>query len=63
MVSQDGKKILTVNGEIYNHTALRAQYPDYEFKTNSDCEVILPLVRAFFQCIGAVSHDAPVREV
>ena len=32
---------LAVNGEIYNHQALRAEYGDrYAFQTGSDCEVI-----------------------
>lgn len=35
---------LAVNGEIYNHQALRAEYGDrYAFLTGSDCEVILAL--------------------
>ena len=35
---------LAVNGEIYNHQALRAELSDrYEFQTESDCEVILAL--------------------
>ncbi len=35
---------LAVNGEIYNHQALRAEYGDrYPFQTGSDCEVILAL--------------------
>lgn len=45
LVSVDGKIILTVNGEIYNHIPLRASVgPGVTFKTNSDCEVIIPLV-------------------
>ncbi|KAJ7685127.1 hypothetical protein DFH06DRAFT_1356727 [Mycena polygramma] len=44
LVSQDGKVVLTVNGEIYNHIALRKTLgPETKFKTHSDCEVILPL--------------------
>ena len=36
--------VLAVNGEIYNHQALRAELSDrYEFQTGSDCEVILAL--------------------
>ncbi|MBA5630117.1 asparagine synthase B [Moheibacter lacus] len=35
--------ILAVNGEIYNHNELRNQFPNYPFKTQSDCEVILAL--------------------
>jgi asparagine synthetase B (glutamine-hydrolysing) len=45
LVSEDGKTILAVNGEIYNFVALRASVgPDVKFKTHSDCEVIIPLV-------------------
>ena len=35
--------ILAVNGEIYNHQKLRAEFPQFPFKTNSDCEVLIPL--------------------
>ncbi|MDD4819345.1 MAG: asparagine synthase B [Flavobacteriales bacterium] len=46
LVSPDGKQILCVNGEIYNHRALREELKDeYEFQTGSDCEVILALYR------------------
>lgn len=42
--SPDGKLVLAVNGEIYNHQALREQLKgEYEFQTGSDCEVILAL--------------------
>ncbi|BFZ61830.1 asparagine synthetase [Saitoella coloradoensis] len=41
--NSDDSIILAVNGEIYNHRALRAKYADYDFKTHSDCEVIIPL--------------------
>jgi asparagine synthase (glutamine-hydrolysing) len=44
--SRDGKLVLTVNGEIYNHRELREQLgKSYEFQTGSDCEVILALYR------------------
>ncbi|MCR5289102.1 MAG: asparagine synthase B [Treponema sp.] len=44
LVSVDGTVILAVNGEIYNHKQIRERYKDtYAFKTNSDCEVIIPL--------------------
>jgi asparagine synthase (glutamine-hydrolysing) len=44
--SQDGKLVLTVNGEIYNHRELREQLNGrYAFQTGSDCEVILALYR------------------
>lgn len=42
----DGKIILAVNGEIYNHRSIRENYKDkYQFQTGSDCEVILPLYK------------------
>jgi asparagine synthase (glutamine-hydrolysing) len=44
LVSHDGKVVLAVNGEIYNHIALRHSVgPDVKFRTHSDCEVIIPL--------------------
>ncbi|MGB3149685.1 MAG: asparagine synthase B [Maribacter sp.] len=44
LLSPDGKLILAANGEIYNHRELRKQYEGrYDFKTESDCEVILAL--------------------
>jgi len=44
IISQDGKKIIAVNGEIYNHQILREDFQSsYDFKTQSDCEVIIPL--------------------
>jgi asparagine synthase (glutamine-hydrolysing) len=45
IVSKCRKLSLAVNGEIYNHSRLRAACPEYTFKTYSDCEVIIPLVR------------------
>lgn len=45
LFSPDGKLVLAVNGEIYNHQELRKRYPDYGFLTGSDCEVILALYR------------------
>ncbi|KAI3610409.1 asparagine synthase [Moniliophthora roreri] len=46
LISEDGKIILAVNGEIYNHLAIRSSLgPDVKFKTHSDCEVIIPLYR------------------
>lgn len=46
LFSPDAKQILAVNGEIYNHQSIRKRYAGkYEFGTQSDCEVILPLYR------------------
>lgn len=44
--SKDGKLILAVNGEIYNHRSIRSKMKnEYEFLTGSDCEVILALYK------------------
>lgn len=45
LFTKDRKVVLAVNGEIYNHQELRAEFPDYEFLTQSDCEIILALYR------------------
>lgn len=46
LYSSDGKVVLAVNGEIYNHLDIRKQFEGkYEFQTGSDCEVILALYR------------------
>ena len=45
LFSEDKKLVLAANGEIYNHKALRAQFTDYKFQTESDCEVILALYK------------------
>ncbi|WP_434355965.1 asparagine synthase B [Parasalinivibrio latis] len=46
LLSDDGKQVLAVNGEIYNHKELRAEFaPDYPFQTESDCEIILALYK------------------
>ena len=34
---------LECNGEIYNAASIRAQYPDYPYRSKSDVETILPL--------------------
>jgi len=47
IISQDGKKIIAVNGEIYNHQILRESFLNsYDFKTKSDCEVLIPLYQS-----------------
>ncbi len=58
LVSADGQCVLGVNGEIYNHRELRAECPDHEFRTGSDCEVILALYRRhgadFLSCLNGI---------
>jgi asparagine synthase (glutamine-hydrolysing) len=48
LVNDEGTIALAVNGEIYNHRILRKhlKFP-YSFKTNSDCEVIIPLYQEY----------------
>ena len=44
ILSEDGLKVIAVNGEIYNHKNLKNSFvADYNFRTESDCEVILAL--------------------
>ncbi|WP_342221342.1 asparagine synthase B [Candidatus Fukatsuia endosymbiont of Tuberolachnus salignus] len=47
LYNADSTHVLAVNGEIYNHQALRQQHSNsgecYQFQTHSDCEVILAL--------------------
>lgn len=46
LVNDDASIALAVNGEIYNHRILRKSLDSkYNYKTHSDCEVIIPLVR------------------
>ena len=46
LLDDSGQVILAVNGEIYNHKLLRgALEPSYPFRTESDCEIILPLFK------------------
>jgi asparagine synthase (glutamine-hydrolysing) len=41
MADASGKRWLAFNGEIYNFIELRAQFPDYPFRSGTDSEVIL----------------------
>jgi asparagine synthase (glutamine-hydrolysing) len=44
ILSEDGLKVIAVNGEIYNHKNLKNSLTSsYNFRTESDCEVILAL--------------------
>ncbi|RMB63877.1 asparagine synthase B [Dokdonia sinensis] len=46
LLSKDGSLVLAANGEIYNHLELRKTLKgDYEFQTESDCEIILALYK------------------
>ena len=44
LLSENNDLVLAVNGEIYNHLDLRKEFKEkYNFKTKSDCEIILAL--------------------
>ncbi|VDC02774.1 unnamed protein product [Peniophora sp. CBMAI 1063] len=47
ITGEDSKIALCVNGEIYNHYDLRAEFSEYNFKTHSDCEVIIPMYKKY----------------
>ncbi len=47
LTNQADDLVLAVNGEIYNHRALRAEFPEFAFKTSSDCEPIIPLYERY----------------
>ncbi|ODV63253.1 asparagine synthetase B [Ascoidea rubescens DSM 1968] len=48
ITSPDKSLSLTVNGEIYNHIHLRTvECPDYQYKSLSDCEPIIPLFQKY----------------
>ena len=48
LYSMDKKKVLAVNGEIYNHQDIRKETEDsYQYQTGSDCEVILALYEKY----------------
>lgn len=54
-MNSDGSLSLAVNGEIYNHRVIRKQLNTaYDFKTHSDCEVIIPLVSITFLQFGGI---------
>lgn len=47
LYNEDKTIIVTVNGEIYNHKALREQLKSHKFNTGSDCEVIAHLYEEY----------------
>ena len=47
MHSADARYTLVFNGEIYNYRELRAELPDYPFRTTGDSEVILAAFARF----------------
>jgi len=49
LYSEDGKLVLAVNAEIYNHMDYRTELEEdgFTFATGSDCEVIIPLYEKY----------------
>ncbi len=47
MLSNDLKKALVFNGEIYGYKDIKKELNDYEFKTTSDTEIILALYEKY----------------
>ena len=47
LFSNNKRFVLAANGEIYNHMELRKEFPEYDFLTKSDCEVILALYEKY----------------
>ncbi|PIA32324.1 hypothetical protein AQUCO_04500137v1 [Aquilegia coerulea] len=47
LYNEDKSIVVTVNGEIYNHEALRNRLPNHKFRTGSDCDVIAHLYEEF----------------
>jgi asparagine synthase (glutamine-hydrolysing) len=47
LVNNDETLVLCVNGEIFNYKDLKKEYPDYRYKTKSDCEPILALYESY----------------
>lgn len=45
--NKDKTLVLAANGEIYNHKTLRNEVTQYEFTTQSDCEIIPALYRTY----------------
>lgn len=43
LLSKNKNIVLAINGEIYNHQQLKKEYPEYQFQTELDSEVILAL--------------------
>ena len=62
LTNADESIALAVNGEIYNHRLVRKGLKNpYHFKTHSDCEVIIPLVRHRWHSIAnSTSRSLPV---
>lgn len=46
-VDANNRNFIVCNGEIYNHKTLREEFPTWDFKSASDCEVLVPLFNRY----------------
>ena len=46
-ISQDSNYVMVYNGELYNYKEVRSKITNYQFKTNTDTEVVLAAYIAF----------------
>ena len=49
LTNKDDSVVLCVNGEIFNYKDLKKDFSEYNYKTGSDCEVILALYEYYAQ--------------
>ena len=47
MASADGRYVVIMNGEIYNHAELRSELGDYPYKGHSDTETAVAAIQAY----------------
>ncbi|MBR0502938.1 MAG: asparagine synthase B [Paludibacteraceae bacterium] len=60
LFSPDGRQVLAVNGEIYNHQDIRREFgSSYEFQTGSDCEVILAIYKEWRASVKDIATADP----
>ena len=60
LINNERTLALSVNGEIYNYKHIQTEYADkYEFRTDSDCEVILPLYESYLKSQSG-DMEAPI---
>ena len=53
MLSDDGNLVIVYNGELYNYLELKVELKDYNYKTNTDTEVILAAYKKWgYDCLN-----------
>ena len=57
MISENGKNVISYNGEVYNFNELKKSLVDIKFKSNTDTEVVLEYLSKFdFQKFMSTSN-------